>query len=132
MNTIDIQLLAMFIGCDIKAGNLKGKLITIELPEYTGGGLRVHILNDDNLEVFELYPDQYDDVKPILRPQKSLTKEERMVIEALQQFCFDPAGNRCWMNTPSSLAALIALRIDIFGWIDKGLAINKYKMDGNN
>jgi hypothetical protein len=122
MAKIDIQLLSMFIGCQIISGHVEGKLIAIELPEYTGDDYRIQLFNNLT-DIIELYPYTYDDVKPILRRITSLSTEEKQVIERLQMFCFDPTGSRVWMNTPISLAALIALRVDVFNWIDEGLAI---------
>jgi hypothetical protein len=75
------------------------------------------------------------EVKPILRPLSSLTEEEAQEIGRIGdwRFPFDCLDLECsLMDIVKEYALvwryLLSIGIDIFGWIESGLAIDKTKL----
>ncbi len=117
----------MYIGAQVMTSNGESKLLAIELPEYTGDRARVQV--SSNLifrEVDEFYLDK-DEIQLILRPRKSLIKEELALLSSVSDWIAG-ASKMHQIDTPMAVRILIALRIDIFDLIKDGGAINFYDL----
>jgi hypothetical protein len=113
---LDKESFAMFIGCEVKTPNGIGFLRAVDLNSSVS--LTIDIPNHGR---------EYEsasDVKPILRHLSSLNEQEKLIRDSLAIMVFHTDGSRGYVDTATSFMFLIALKVDIFGWIEKGLALN--------
>lgn len=116
--TLTVYDLAHFFGCRCRRTDLvTGHLEDVEIDTSL---LRLKLTLEDELVV-----------KPILRPRSDMTDEERKHEESLyREYPVTPVHRlTCQSQTPESIAYVMRLGIDVFGWIGKGLAIDKTKLD---
>lgn len=62
--------------------------------------------------------------KLMLRPLMSMVEQEELLLRNLRIYDINGTQPR-WFETPLSIRALLAWGFDVFGWIEKGLAIEK-------
>jgi hypothetical protein len=107
---LTVQDLAMFIGCEY-IGEWDGKTRKLDIGSIpTIVGSRV------------------GDVKLILRPLSDMTDEEKKELCIVRDWpdYKTVMNNLYWKYSPEMFKFLISKHFDVFGWIEKGLAISKF------
>jgi hypothetical protein len=110
MNKLTVQDLAMFLGC------------TIVRDKYTKG-----VLDTSTLEYIEEFNIAHE-VKPILRPLSDMTAEEEKYFESFVVDSEAITMNDNLKDMAVITKMLIEKRFDVFGWVEKGLAIDSTKV----
>lgn len=109
--------LALYLGCGVMTPQGIGRLYTVEDCPVCG------VIFDERVENYFVDFD-VDDVRPILRPLSDITDPER---DAVQEMV-DAVGIIHDAATAAQMTMyLTSACIDVFGWIDAGLAIDKTK-----
>lgn len=126
METIDPKILAMYLGLDAetphrhypdptkKSVHKVGKLMDYDLVL---GQFGVWFPDEEKENLVNFYP---QDLKPILRPLSSMTEEEQEEYNKRKQ----RKGFMAQVHADNTLW-LLSRGFDLFGLIDKGLAIKK-------
>ena len=120
MRKLTTQELALYLGCECQT------------PE---GILKLGAVYENTSPVFYDAVRDFgmEEIKPILRPLTDMTEEEK---KELSDVAFGDTilltgeaeeQTRVWGN-PLSIKFLITKHFDLFGWIEKGLAIDRTKL----
>ncbi len=117
---LDIEILGMYIGAQAMTPAGEGKLSSIDI--YS----KIVTVNNNSGAKGDNYHD-IEDIKLILRPRKSLIKEELALLSSVSDWIAG-ASKMHQIDTPMAIRILIALRIDIFDLIKDGGAINFYDL----
>ncbi len=111
MERLTVQDLAMFLGCDLKHNDL----------DYLDGELTPELLAKLHTE------QRWKFYKPILRPLSDMTdEEEKYLRDALISALSQEEHQR---QVAENFKYLIQKHFDVFGWIKKGLALDKTKLE---
>lgn len=123
--------LALYLGCEVETPAGAGRLYRVEDAPLCGV-----LFNDRTTNYFlDFTPAQ---VKPLLRPLSDMTEEEAREVLTICDYSKDAAfyDTDYWLTcisdliigNPAGWRYLLSRRIDLFGWLESGLAIDKTKI----
>lgn len=138
MEKLELKHLAPYLPYGLKF-EVQGSLSSVEIKEATG--FKLEHLSYINKHVYQIYFNVYGyefkDIKPILRPLSDLTKEHTLELKNDNDGCswaekllgknlrffnyltYKPMFNNYW-----EFESLVENHFDVFGLIEKGLAVN--------
>lgn len=136
MDKLSVQDLAMFIGCeaeymyvDEETHTGKGTLISVNLNLDRKINFPIVIIDKDDNSRYRETKVNPDEVKPILRPLSDMTDEEINEYKVLKPEYTSITDKKTLIKVDArSIKYLVSKHFDIFGWIEKGLAIDKTKL----
>jgi hypothetical protein len=110
---LTVQDIAMFYGCMVKYESVS---------EYFGRFRNYKVGSIYCLKAQILEGIQQEHIfKPILRPLSDMTETEKREVEG----CLMDDYEFGFLHKPFTVKYLISKHFDVFGWIEKGLAISK-------
>ncbi len=108
--------ISLYIGCEIQTPDCIGVNLGLYYADEIGyfNGVNIRYPNG------KVYVQNYNQVKPILRPLSDMTEEDEEVTGLNPTYEF---GHHVF--SPDEFLYFISKAFDIFGLIDEGLAIDK-------
>lgn len=151
MEKLSVQDLAMFLGCKIEVYYPKPRWINTTHPHYNLVGVNMktnEVCLESSASVSLWYSivkekDYWEYMKPVLRQFSDMTEDEVFEFATIIGFWVEGTTEeyirkrtytvisqlekevRC---PPDGVKYLISKHFDIFGWIEKGLALDKTKL----
>ncbi len=110
--------LAPYLGCEV-------------LDEYGELSMLVGVIRDETIKIRNLKTGAFifvfsKSVKPVLRPPSSITQDEMRENNEVYKAAASSIGLLIH-GTAAATRHYLSLHIDLFGWIEAGLAIDKTK-----
>jgi len=139
---LEAKDLTLHLGCEVQSvPDIKARLIGVSLDNVLPDGSQKYAIATAEVMTWRKLPDgdyqalgiehwTVENIKPILRPLSDMIEHEADELR-LSIMWSEVVENECEWG-PFEIDTLIALireEFDVFGWIEKGLAIDKTKME---